>query len=213
MLERTEVELESHFLKYPDNEQTDEEMEEFSGIVDDLWELEGKVKSKALVAILMSAIKAEDEINQFCVYNIHKDVAESIEKLQPPDKLLVAAGMVGQEIGKGHVVYGAIKALMQWRNAFAHGHCVDRSTRSLRHNHLIPPDQYPGIISHLSELQRFVSSYMRVSEYLTSISRNAYTAGGSVEVERLKEVLAEITRYQFIGDENVYRITVSDPAG
>lgn len=103
-----------------------------------------------------------------------------------------------------------IKALTQWRNAFAHGHCVDRPTRSLRHNHLIPPDQYPGIISHLSELRRLVSGYVRVSEYLASISKNGYGAGQSYEVERSKELLAEIDRYRFEGNDSVYTITESD---
>jgi hypothetical protein len=212
VLERTQAELEQHFEKYPNNEQSDEELEEFSEIVDGLWEVEDKIKAKATVAVLMSAIEAEDGINRFCVFNIHKDVAESIEKLQPPDKLLVAAGMVGQEIGKGHAVYGDIKALTRWRNAFTHGHCVDRPTRSLRHNHLIPPDQYPGVISYLAELRRLVSGYIRVSEYLASISRNEYGSGSSSEVERSRELLTDIARYRFIGDGNVYTITISDPA-
>lgn len=161
---RTEIKLDVHFAKYPENQQTDEEMEEFSEIAAELRDLESKIKAKAMVVILMSAIEAEDRINQFCVYNLHKDVAESIEKLSPPDKLLVAAGAVGEKIGKGHAVYGAIKVLTQWRNAFAHGHCVDRPTRSLRHNHLIPPDKYSGIARQLSELQRLVPSYVLVSE-------------------------------------------------
>ena len=206
VLERTESELAAHFEKYPNNEQTDEEMQEFGEIADDLWMLEHQVDTKASVAILMSAIQAEDEINRFCVYNIHKDVAEAVEKLPPPEKLLIAAGMVGQGIGKGHAVYGAMRNLTKWRNAFAHGHCVDRPTRSLRHNHLIPPDQYPGIISHLADLKKLVSGYVRVSEYLASISRNAYGSGGSNEVKRLKEVLAEIARYRFTGDDNVYSL-------
>ncbi|MBA2713879.1 MAG: hypothetical protein H0U55_10065 [Rubrobacteraceae bacterium] len=211
VLERTEVELDAHFDKHGD-EQTDEAMDEFADIVDELRELEGRIKAKALVAILMGAIEAEDEINRFCVYNVYKDVAESVEKLPPPDKLLVAAGTVGQEVGKGHAVYAAIKTLTQWRNAFAHGHCVDRPTKSLQHNHLIPPDQYPGLLSHLSDLRKHISSYVRVSEYLSSISINPYGAGGSVEVEHLKELLAEIARYRFTGDDTVYTVTVSDPA-
>lgn len=212
VLERTEVEFDAHFEKYPGNDQTDEEMEEFSEIVDELWELEHRVKTKATIAILMSAIEAEDAINRFCVYNIHKDIAQSIERLSPPDKLLVAAGMVGQEIGKGDAVYGAMNDLTKWRNAFAHGHCVDRPTRSLRHNHLVPPDQYPGIVSHLSDMQRLVSGYVQVSEYLGSISQNRYGAGPSSEVGSIKGLLAEIARYRFIGDGNVYTIMVSDPA-
>lgn len=188
-------------------------MEEFSEIVDELWEIESKIKAKARVVILMSAIEAEDGINRFCVYNLHKDVAESIEKLSPPDKLLVAAGAVGEDIGKGHAVYGAIKALTQWRNTFAHGHCVDRPTRSLRHNHLILPDKYPGIASQLTELQSLVPSYVRVSEYMASISRNEYGSGRSYEVERTKELLAKIARYRFTGNDNIYEVVVLDPEG
>lgn len=213
VLERTEIDLDAHFSKYPENEQTDEEMEEFSEIVDELWEIESKIKAKARVVILMSAIEAEDGINRFCVYNLHKDVAESIEKLSPPDKLLVAAGAVGEDIGKGHAVYGAIKALTQWRNTFAHGHCVDRPTRSLRHNHLILPDKYPGIASQLTELQSLVPSYVRVSEYMASIGRNEYGSGRSYEVERTKELLAKTARYRFTGNDNIYEVVVLDPEG
>ena len=153
------------------------------------------MNAKVLVAILMSAIEAEDRINQFCVYNLHKDVAESIEKLPPPDKLLVAAAGVGEELGKGNAVYADIKALTQWRNAFAYGHCVDRPTRTLRHNHLISPDKYPGMISHHSELRRLVSAYVRVSDYLGSISRHNYVAGEFYKVEHIKAMLSEIGRY------------------
>lgn len=210
VLERTKLALDIHYEKYPDDEQTEEEMEEFSEIMDDLWELEHRVKTKAPVVVLMSAIAAEDTLNRFCVYNIHKDFAQSIERLRLPDRLLVAAGMVGQEIGKGHPVYQAINALTHWRNAFAHGHCVNRPTRSLRHNHLVPPDHYPGIISHLADLQRLVSGFVQISEYLSSISRNSYTGGRTIELERLKGLLAEIARYRFLGDDNVYTIIVSD---
>jgi hypothetical protein len=211
VLDRTEAELDEHFSKYPNNEQTDEEMEEFSEITFELTELETKITARAEVAILMSAIVAEDELNRFCVFNIHKDVTESIEQLSPPDKLLTAAGMVGSEIGRGHAAYGALKNLTKWRNAFAHGHCVDRPTKSLRHNHLVSPDQYPGVISHLSELRRLVAGYVRVSEYLASISRNEYGSGKSYGVERIKEMLSEIARYRFIGEDNVYTVMVSDP--
>lgn len=212
VLEKTEFELAAHFEKYPENKQTDEEMEEFTEITHDLTELESRIKAKSMVAVLMSAIEAEDFINRFCVFNMQKGVAESIEKLRPPEKLLTAAGMVGEEIGKGHAVYGDIKALTRWRNAFAHGHCVDRPTnRSLRHNHLVAPDEYPGVISRLSELQKLVSGYLRVAAFLTSISRNPYTSGSLVEERTIGEILADIARYRFVGDGNVYSITVSSP--
>ncbi len=214
VLQDTEMALADHYEKYPDQEQerTDEEIEEieeFSDIVDDLWELEHRIKTKADVAMLMSAIEAEDLLNRFCVYNIRKDAAQSIERLRLPDKLLVAAGMVGQDIGRGHSAYGDLTELTSWRNAFAHGHCVDRPTKTLRHNHLIPPDQYPGVISQLIGLRSKVSCFARVSAYLSSISKNPYTEGRSVEVERLQDFLAEIRRYKFEGDEHVYTLTVS----
>lgn len=43
VLERTETELDVHFEKYPGDESTDEEMEKFSEIMDELWKLEAKV--------------------------------------------------------------------------------------------------------------------------------------------------------------------------
>ena len=79
-----------------------------------------------------------------------------------------------------------MKALAQWRNALAHGHCVDRPTQALRHNHFISPDQYPGIINHLSELRRLLFGYVRISRYLDSIGNNEYGAGPPYEVERAK---------------------------
>lgn len=209
--DETEEAVRAHFEKYPSYERTEEQVDEFSDIMDDLWRLEGQIKTKTLVVVFMSAIEVEDALNQFCVYNLPKDVAESIEKLPPPEKLLVAAGIVGHEINKGHDVYRAVKALTQWRNAFAHGHCVDRPTKSLRHNHLIPPDEYPGTVAHLNELRRLVTSFVRVSEYLASISRNGYTAARSYDVERSKELLEEIARYRFTGDDRHYEITVLDP--
>lgn len=42
VLEQSKVELEAHYEKYPDDEQTDEEMEEFVEIVHDLTESEGR---------------------------------------------------------------------------------------------------------------------------------------------------------------------------
>ena len=38
-----------------------------------------------------------------------------------------------------------------------------------------------------------------------------YTSSSSIEDVTIREMLTDIGRYQFIGDENVYSITVSDP--
>ncbi len=45
-----------------------------------------------------------------------------------------------------------------------------------------------------------------------AISGNEYGCGASYEDERLRESLTEITRYRFIGDDNVYKITIPDLA-
>jgi len=48
---------------------------------------------------------------------------------------------------------------------------------------------------------------------MASISRNEYGSGRSYEVERTKELLSEIARYQFNGDDNIYEIVILDPKG
>ena len=210
--ESTELHLCRYYEKYTD-ESSDPDHEEFGDICDDLWALEHKIKLKAEVAILMSAIQAEDDINRFCVYNLHKDVAESIEKLSPPEKLLIASAVVGQSDTKGQAAFEAIKKLATWRNAFVHGHCADRPVKSLRHNHLISPPQYPGVPDSLTKMKEMVESYARVKKYLSSISLNSYTAGKSVDVEQIEEYLREVSRFRFevVGDSNdVYTIQIDD---
>ena len=122
----------------------------------------------------------------FCVFNLPRDIAESIEKLSPPEKLLIASAAIGKPSVKGHSVFEAAQQLATWRNAFAHGHCVDRPTKSLRHNHLIPPDEYPGVPSTLSKMRDLVGAYIRISDYLRAISTNPYTAGKSTDVEHIR---------------------------
>jgi len=97
----TESRLEKHFEKYPEQDDDEEAQEEFADIADSLWALEHKMKLKAELACLMSAIQSEDDLNRFCVFNLHKDIAESIEKLSPAEKLLVASAASGSIGVKG----------------------------------------------------------------------------------------------------------------
>ena len=196
--ESTEIQLNEYYKRHPNEPSSDDELEEFGEICDDLWALESKVKAKAELAIFMSAIEAEDLINRYCVFNLHKDIAESIESLSPAEKILVASAAIGEKSTKGTAVYEAVKKLSAWRNAFAHGHCVDRPTKSLRHNHLISPSQYPGVPDSLEKMQELIRCFIRIDEYLRSISLNPYTAGNSVEVEEIKDQLKEISAFKFI---------------
>lgn len=203
----TESRLEQYFQKYPEQHDDDEgAQEEFSDISDSLWALEHKIKLKAELACLMSAIQSEDDLNQFCVFNLHKDIAESIEKLSPAEKLLVASAACGSIGVKGKAVFEAIRKLVVWRNAFAHGHCVDRPTKSLRHNHLISPEEYPGVPSALGDTIDLVSAFLLVNEHLRAISLNPYTGGSSSDVEEINQIIVALKRFTIDGNNNVYSI-------
>ena len=200
--QRLKADLDS--LEY--NSDDEEALQEFSDITNDLSLHEHRIKLKTDIACLMSAIEAEDQINRFCVFNLHRDIAESIEKLSPPDKLLIASAAIGKPSVKGNSVFEAARRLAGWRNAFAHGHCVDRPTQSLRHNHLIPPDEYPGVPSSLTEMRELVGAYIRISDYLSAISTNPYTAGKYEGVEYIRELLTRVSKYRFHGNNYVYNV-------
>jgi hypothetical protein len=181
-------------------------MIKFAELCSELWGIEHKIKLRCETACLMSAIAAEDKVNQFCVFNLPKHVAEPIEKLSLGDKLLIAGTWVGKPDVNNNAAFEAVRKLGTWRNAFAHGHCVDRPLKSLRHNHLIDPPEYPGVPDTLIATQKLVAHYLRVSDYLRSISKNPYTAAGSVEVEEIRNGLREIGRYRFQGNNYAYTV-------
>lgn len=176
-----------------------------------LMEAEDPVKFKADLISLMSAIEAEDELNRFCVFNLSGDMAESIERLSPPEKLLIASAALRKTSVKSTAVYEGVKKLNNWRNAFAHGHCVDRTTKSLRDNHLIHPSEFPGLPKYLENMHNMVGAYLRLSDYLRKISRNKYTKLRSNNVERVRWNLAQLARFEFDGDI-VYEIRVLNVA-
>jgi NAD(P)-dependent dehydrogenase (short-subunit alcohol dehydrogenase family) len=205
----TELRLDRHFEKYPEQRDDDEDVhEKFADIADSLWALEHRIKLKAELTCLMSAIQSEDDLNQFCVFNLPKDTAESIEKLSPTEKLLVASAACGSLGVKGKAVFEAIRKLVTWRNAFAHGHCVDRPTKSLRHNHLISPDEYPGVPSELRDTIDLVSAFLLVHDHLRAISLNPYTRGKSLDVEEITQALAGLKRFTVDGNSHVYTIAM-----
>ena len=177
-------------------------------IFDPLMTAEDPVKFKADLASLMNAIEAEDQLNMFCFFNLPQDMAQSIERLSPPEKLLVAAAAVGKPGVKQTAIFEGVKRLSNWRNAFAHGHCVDRTTKSLRHNHLIHPKEFPGVPKYISNMRDLVRAFLRLSDYLRKISVNDYTRRKSTNVESVRKLLSRVCKYQFNGDM-VYSITVA----
>ena len=203
---QTELALSRHFSRNPAPPPADDA---FGDICEELWELEHEIKLDVDTALLMAAIAAEDHVNMLCVYNLHREVAEPLERLSPPEKLEVLSALLGHPGVKGRHAYLSLQQLIAWRNAFAHGHCVDRPTRSLRHNHLTPPETYPGVPDSVAKCIKMLEGFLVVSAYLRRISKNPYTASASVHDKELKSCLQFLKRFTFTGGPDVYCISVA----
>lgn len=202
--ENTDKKLAIYFSRKPKPKEGDQE---FAEICNELWELEHKIRLNIEISILMAAIEAEATINQFCVYNIAKDIVESIEEINPCKKLKVASAAVGKPGVKSKAPYEALKKLTSWRNAFAHGHCTDRPTKSLRHNHLIEPPEFPGVPSYIKLLISMLGGFVKIEPYLASISKNPYTAGKSIHIENIKKIINKIKKFKFKGTNLYYTVS------
>jgi hypothetical protein len=145
----------------------------------------------------MSAINAEDCINQFCVFNLPRDLSEALERLSSVDKFLAAASSVGSTSMRGSKAHECLTALMNWRNAFAHGHCTDRPTKSLRHNHLISPEYYESVPLDFQRCIQFCEHYYILDSALRKVSKNEYLKGSSYEMNRIAELTSQLRKYQF----------------
>lgn len=202
---RIEYLLSEYFKKNPEPPEGDPE---FGVIVEPLWHVESKITLKCELAVLFAAIAAEDMINEVGVYNLHRDVAESIEKLSPPEKLLVLSATLTQQSVKGMRPYEAIKNLTSWRNSYAHGHCTDRPTKTLRHNHLIAPEEYPVVPKQIEQMCKHIERYLELARYLRSIGSNEYTKSASIHDSEIEGHLKQIRRYKFTyeGDGSIYDI-------
>lgn len=200
--------LDGFYKKYPDEKSlgSDDAMEEFGYICNTLWELEHKIKLKCQIAILMAAIHAEETINMFCVFNLPKELVESLERLSPAEKLTAAASHLKQRSIRSTAAYSAITVLSGWRNAFAHGHCVDRPVKTLRHNHLISPKDYPSVPDSIADVVKHLEAYKRLGKYLARISQNPYAASSGLE-GTICDCLREIKKFAFKGDPQFYSIT------
>jgi hypothetical protein len=146
----------------------DPEYVEFGKITDEFMGLEMAISSYADLCVLMGAITVETLINKFCVYNLHRDIAEPLERLSPPEKLIISSALVGHPGVKSRAPYEAVKELTKWRNAFAHGHCVDRPTQSIHKNHFISTTS--GEIRHadasVKVLTEATNRYLCIHDYL-----------------------------------------------
>jgi hypothetical protein len=145
----------------------------------------------------------------FCVFNLPKELVESIERLSPAEKLVAAASYLQQKAVRSTAAYAAISSLSGWRNAFAHGHCVDRPVKTLRHNHLISPEDYPGVPDSICNAVKHIEAYRKMAQYLAKISQNSYTASSSELDLTIRDCLREIKKFRFEGGPQVYSIVSS----
>ena len=190
------------YFKINPNEDEDEDNEKYGDICEPLWIIESKIKLKCELAVFMSAIEVEDLLNKTSVYNLDKDISESIEKLSPIEKFLIISTSLTKESAKNANIFQSLKKLISWRNSYAHGHCTDRPVKSLRHNHLISPEYYPTVPKEIEHMINQLNGYILISEYLRKISINEYTKGKSVHDNEIKDFLMEIKKYEFIYENN-----------
>lgn len=191
--------LAEHFNRNPEYIEDDEE---FSEITEPRDNVEYKIKLKCELAVFMAAIEIEELLNRISVFNLHKDIVESIEKLNPVEKLLIISSSLKGGSIKGSKPYADLKRLVSWRNAFAHGHCTDRPTKTLRHNHLISPIHYPTVPKEIEHMLIQIEGYLSVSKYLRSISKNEYVSDASVHDTEIEEYLVQVKKYTFTYDNN-----------
>lgn len=198
LVETREIKVQEYFDKYSPQDNSPEALEEFGAIIEPPQDLEQRIQLKVDLAILMAAIAVEDSVNAFCVYNLHKDIAESIERLSVSDKFLVACTIVGKSETRSTPVYDGLKDLNRWRNKYAHGHCVDRPTESLRANHLISPKSEPNVWTSFNSLFDHCNAYLNVEKYLRESSINPFTAEEYPITIEIRTLLDELSRFTFL---------------
>lgn len=191
--------LEPFFEKYPDEEAFDSEevLEEFSDIYERLAGLERDLSSYTRTAILMSIVDLESTVNRFCYFNLGEVTTDSIERLSLSEKLEVAHAVLGLSSFKGNRCYQAMRALVNWRNAFVHGKCTDMPYNTIKENHLKKPDKYPSSSDELQELFKLLDEYLLACKYLVKISKHPYTSSPEVLWEEIRWQIDTLRTFHF----------------
>jgi len=181
-------------------EEYDPEYIEFGKLTDDFMSYESSIASYADLCVLMGAISVETLINKFCIYNLHREIAETLERLTTPEKLIISSALVGHPGVKSRAPYEAVKALTKWRNAFAHGHCIDRPTQSIHKNHLRKNTSgIRGAHVSINMLTEAVNRYLCIHDYLNEITQNPYVVDVDdfEDTANIRQILTEIQAYSF----------------
>lgn len=128
----------------------------------------------------------------FCFYNIGEVTTEAIETLSLLNKLEVAHRILNIPQLVGTQQYTALKELVSWRNAYAHGKCTDMNTKSLKKNHLESPERYPDYIDSVIILTKQSSNYLYVLDHLRKRSKHPQTSGKLAQHEEIRELNKEL---------------------
>lgn len=189
--------LQAFYARYPfpledaSPEEQDAAFDEELRITYRFWQLEHDLECCARTAILMAAIDLEACVNRFCYYNLGEATTEAIERLNPAGKLAVIHKILGLGDFKGTSQYQAVKALADWRDAFAHGKCTDMPANSLIRNHLSEPKNLPSSRDRVYEVLKLLHYYVVVYSHLNEISTHPYTKGDYHSDRGFIEVLLE----------------------
>lgn len=192
--------LADFFAKYPpetNEAESEEAMEEFADICERLWNLEADLSCCTRTAILMDIIELESTVNMFCYFNLGETVTDAIENISLGAKIEVAHRALALPDFKGTHQHRAVRTLLNWRNAFAHGKCTDMPVGSIRDNHLKEPEKYPDAGSEVQEMLSLLRDYLVVSQHLRKISKHPYTSGYPVEMNEVEDRLESLRAFQF----------------
>ena len=173
------------------------EQEELWKITSRFEQLEHDLACSTRTAILMAAIDVEACINRFCYYNLGEATTEAIERLHPISKLTVIHKVLGLGDFKGTTWYEAVKALYNWRNAFAHGKCTDMPTCTLKVNHLSKPKYQASSRDTVNEALKLLEYYVKVYSHLNEINIHSYTNGDyHWEPDEVKLLLKDVDSFK-----------------
>lgn len=205
-----EIEETDRILDEYDRKSESIDNEEFNEIMSYYCYLVYSVGSRVDLSILMAAITIETLLNKFCVYNFSKDLAEPLEKLNPPEKLCVASAIIKPPGSKSLAAYGAAKEFYKWRNNYAHGHCVNQKSKGLYKNHLrLTPvsaleREAPQMIILLKNMIR---GFLQIYDYLSEITKNDYVVSELREdILYIMELINNISKYKFSDQNYPYKI-------
>lgn len=117
---------------------------------------------------LLVAISCEGLINRFLYFELPREASETLEKLQPTEKLLLIAAFLKKPKLKSSHIYEGLKAIFEWRNQYAHGHNPGLPTKSLHKNHAQwpRPERFSSFEDDLTALKRTAASYEQFTLWL-----------------------------------------------